>query len=338
MFELLGISLALASLLIFNSLTSVATAGLWRLLGRAARGYSAMARARILFALRVVPALLSILVVVFLLVPSYLAYEPRHTNENVSVKMGILAFLSAIGLGLAIVRSFAAWRATARLTADWLLHSERITLAGIDIETFRIDHAFPVIAIVGVWHPRLFVASHVLEMLTPEEITASVAHENSHLSARDNLKRGLLRACRDALLIVPSGRSLDRAWSEAAEEAADESAARRAHDVALDLASALVKIARNIPNGARPAMPAGVFLIGEELAGNDEVSGIKIRVGRLMVLAGGCSEPSNRQVSDRLLFWIFSGLLLSLVVIIINAPLVFSSVHSLIEHAVFMLR
>ena len=85
-------------------------------------------------------------------------------------------------------------------------------------------------------------------------------------------------------------------------------------------------------------MPAGVFLIGEELAGNDEVSGIKNRVGRLMVLAGGCSEPSNRQVSDRLLFWIFSGLLLSLVVIIINAPLVFSSIHSLIEHAVFMLR
>ncbi len=334
MFELLGISLVLASLLIFNSLASVATAGLWRLLGRAARGYSARARARLLFALRVVPALLSVLVVVFLLVPSYLAYEPRHTSENVSVKLGILAFLSAVGLALAVVRSFAAWRATARLTADWLLHSERITLAGIEIETFRIDHAFPVIAIVGVWHPRLFVASHVLELLTPDEIRAAVAHENSHLSARDNLKRGLHRACRDALLIIPGGRSLDRAWSEAAEEAADESAARREQNVALDLASALVKIARNIPNGARPAMPAGVFLIGDE-----EASGIKIRVRRLMELAVCAqSQTSGQEGFPKVLVWIAIASLLSLLVVIVNAPLVFSDVHVLIEHVVFVLR
>jgi Zn-dependent protease with chaperone function len=334
MFELLGIALLLASLLIFNSLASVASAGLWRLLGRTTPRYSAMARARLLFGLRVAPAFLSILVVLFLLVPSYLAYEPRHTNENVSFKLGILAFLSAVALGLAVFRSFAAWRATARLTADWLLHSERITLAGIEIETFRIDHAFPVIAIVGVVRPRLFVASHVLELLTPEEIAASVAHENSHLAARDNLKRGLLRACRDALLIIPSGRSLDRAWSEAAEEAADESAARRAHDVALDLASALVKIARNIPNGARPAMPAGVFLVGDE-----EASGIKIRVRRLMELAACAhSQTSGQEGFPQVLVWIAIASLLSLLVVIVNAPLVFFDVHVLIEHVVFVLR
>jgi Zn-dependent protease with chaperone function len=334
MFELLGISLLLASLLTFNSLASVVTAGLWWLLGRAKRRYSAMARARMLFALRVVPALLSILVVMFLLVPSYLAYEPRHTNEIVSFKLGFLAFLSAVWLSLAIVRSFAAWRATARLTANWLRHSERITLAGIEIETFRIDHAFPVIAIVGVLHPRLFVASHVLELLTPEEIGASVAHENSHLAARDNLKRGLMRACRDALLIIPSGRSLDRAWSEAAEEAADETAARRAQAVALDLASALVKIARNIPSGARPAMPAGVFLVGDEEAG-----GIKIRVRRLMDLAsGGQSQTSDQEIFPKLLFWTMSAALLSIFVIAINAPVIFPSIHAFIERVVFVLR
>lgn len=339
MFELLGLSLLLATLLTFNSCASVATAGLWRLLGRNTRRYTAMTRARLLFALRIVPALLAIIVVMFLLVPAYLAYEPRHTDESVSLKLGLLAFFSAVGLSLAIARSIAAWRATARLTADWLRHGEPINLPGISIATFRIEHAFPVIAIVGVVRPRLFIASHVLELLTPEEIAAAVAHENSHLAARDNLKRGLLRACRDTLLIIPSGRSLDRSWAEAAEEAADESAAHRERGIALDLASALVKIARKVPSGARPTMPAGVFLIGEELAGDEEVSGIKIRVGRLMALASGCSQPSNQQVSANLLFWIMSGLLLSLVaIIIINAPLIFSSVHSLIEHAVFMLR
>src|SRR5260370_41071034 len=102
MFELLGVSLLLASLLTFNSLGSVVTAGLWWLLGRATRRHSPMARARMLFALRVVPALLSLLVVMFLLVPAYLAYEPRHTNQLVSFKLGFLAFRSSVGLRPAI--------------------------------------------------------------------------------------------------------------------------------------------------------------------------------------------------------------------------------------------
>ena len=333
MFELLGISLLLAALLTFNSFASVVSAGLWRLLGGTTRRISAMARARLLFALRVVPALLAVLVVTFLLVPSYLAYEPRHTNERVSLKLGSLAFLSALGLFLAIGRSIAAWRATARLTADWLRHGRRIRVKGIKIATYSIEHSFPVIAIVGVFRPRLFIARHVLNLLTVEEIAAAVAHENSHLAARDNLKRGLLRACRDSLLIIPSGRSLDLAWSEAAEEAADEGAARRGNGLALNLASALVKIARNIPMGARPTMPAGVFLVGDE-----EASGIKVRVGRLMELAGGCSEVSNQQLSSGLLFVILSGSLLSFVFLLLNAPVIFFRVHTLIEHAVFMLK
>src|SRR6185295_18024879 len=115
--------------------------------------------------------------------------------------------------------------ATSRLTADWLRKAVPIKIEGVAITTYRIDHAFPVIAIVGVLRPRLFVASQVLSLLTPDELAAAVAHENGHLAARDNLKRGLMRACRAALLIIPTGRFLDRAWSEAAEEAADENAA-----------------------------------------------------------------------------------------------------------------
>jgi hypothetical protein len=80
---------------------------------------------------------------------------------------------------------------------------------------------------------------------------------------RDNLKRALMRACRDVLVIVPCGRILDRDWSEVAEAAADEHAARAGATVALDLASALIKIARLIPEGVKPTMPAGAFLIDD---------------------------------------------------------------------------
>lgn len=334
MFELLGLSLLLAALLTFNSVASLVIAGLWRVAGRATNNWTAASRARLLFSLRTLPALLAFLFVALLLVPSYLAYEPRHTVESVSFKLGLLAFLSATGITVSIARGIATHRATRKLTSDWLTQGKPIQVAGINIEAYQIQHAFPLIGIVGFLRPRLFIASQVLELLTPEEVSAAIAHENGHLSARDNLKRGLLRACRDALLIIPSGRLLDKSWSEASEEAADENAARQGNDMALDLASALVKIARIIPLGARPTMPAGVFLLGDE-----ETKGIKSRVRRLIALAASERRASLRSdVLTKILIRGTASVLLLGFVIAATNPYLLSRVHYLIEHVVFALR
>lgn len=334
MFELLGLSLLLAALLTFNSLASLAIAGLWRVAGGVTRDWTAVSRARLLFSLRTLPALVAFLSVALLVVPAYVAYEPRHAAETVSLKLGLLAFLSATGIAISIYRAIATHRATAKLTSDWLEQGRPIQITGLAIEAFQIDHKFPLIAIVGFLRPRLFVASQVLELLTPEEISAAVAHENGHLAARDNLKRGLLQACRDALLIIPSGRLLDKAWSEASEEAADENAARQGKGVALDLASALVKIARRIPQGARPTMPAGVFLLGD-----DETKGIKSRVRRLIALAATDCRPGSRyDVFKSLLVWVPASMLLTMLAVTATSPILLSRVHYLIEHAVFALR
>jgi Zn-dependent protease with chaperone function len=284
--------------------------------------------------LRTLPALLAFLSVALLLIPSYVAYEPRHTAETVSFKLGLLALLSAAGIAVSIYRGIATHRATAKLTSDWLRQGKPVQIKGIDIEAYQIEHTFPLIAIVGFLRPRLFIASQVLRLLTPAEISAAVAHENGHLAARDNLKRGLLQACRDALLIIPSGRLLDKAWSEASEEAADENAARQGNGAALDLASALVKIARKIPQGARPTMPAGVFLLGDE-----ETKGIKSRVRRLIALAASEGRPANRRdASKNLLVWVPASMLLLTLLLMATSPVLLSAVHSLIEHAVFALR
>ena len=117
---------------------------------------------------------------------------------------------------------------------------------------------------VGTIRPRLFIAERVLATLNEEELTAAIAHECGHLSAHDNFKRLLLRVSRDVLMIVPCGRSLDRAWAEAAECAADEQAAQLDTETALNLASALVKIAKMVPVGARAAVPMAAFLVGVE--------------------------------------------------------------------------
>jgi len=334
MFELLGLSLLLAALLTFNSLASLIMTGLWRVAGRFTNDWTAASRARLLFSFRTLPAIIALLAVTLLLVPSYLTFEPRHTAEPVSLKLGLLALLSATGIALSIYRGVATRRATAKLTSDWLQRGRRIEIKGIEIEAWRIEHTFPLIAIIGFLRPRLFIANQVLEILTPEEISAAVAHENGHLAARDNLKRGLLQACRDALLIIPSGRLLDKAWSGASEEAADENAARQGNNVALDLASALVKIARSIPEGARPTMPAGVFLLGDE-----ETGGIKTRVSRLIALAATEYRPaSGRDLVARLCVWGPVSLLLITLVIAASNPFLLSKVHTLIEHAVFTLR
>jgi Zn-dependent protease with chaperone function len=333
-FELLGICLLLAALLTFNSLASLLTGGLWRVFGGATRRWSSLTRARFIFLLRTFPALVAVLFVLLLFAPAYLEYEPRNTGENVSLKLALLAFISAVGIGLAAARSIAAWRVTARLTSGWMAQGTLINLPGVNIETYRIDHAFPVIAIVGVLRPRLFIAAHVLAALTTDEIKASLAHEKGHLTARDNLKRGLLRACRDSLLLIPSGRLLDREWAEAAEEAADEQAAQAGHGVALDLASALVKIARIIPHGARPTMPAGVFLLGD-----DEAKGIRSRVGRLMGLAAVANERKERAgFSLKVFAWSSAATLVILLLLVARHPVVFAAVHTLIEQAVALLK
>ena len=335
MFELLGLALLLAALLTFNSIASLVIAGLWRVAGRATDHWTAAARARLLFSLRTLPAVLAVLFVALLLAPAYIIHEPRHAAESVSLKLGLLAFLSAAGLIVSLVRGIATHRATQKLTSDWLRYGTPIQLAGINIDAYQIHHTFPLIGIVGFLRPRLFIASQVLELLTPAEISAAIAHENGHLTARDNLKRGLMRACRDALLIIPSGRLLDKSWSEASEEAADENAARQGNVVALDLASALVKIARVIPPGARPTMPAGVFLLGDE----KQTKGIKSRVGRLIALAATERGTGSRHdVLANLFAWGPASMLLVGFGITATNPYLLSRVHYLIEHAVFVLR
>ncbi|MGH9874194.1 MAG: M56 family metallopeptidase [Pyrinomonadaceae bacterium] len=333
MFELLGLSLLLAALLAFNSAATLIIAGLWRVAGRATDNWTGAARARLLFSLRILPPVLAFLTVGLLLIPSYLVHEPRHAAETVSFKLGFLAFFSATGIAVSIYRGIATHRATANLTSNWLRQGKPVQIPGIDIKSYEIHHPFPLIGIVGFLRPRLFIASQVLGLLTPEEITAAVAHENGHLTARDNLKRGLLRACRDALLIIPCGRLLDRSWSEASEEAADENAARQGNGAALDLASALVKIARIIPLGARPTMPAGVFLLGDE-----ETKGIKSRVRRLIALATTERRTGSRyDVFTSLFVWVPATMLLAGFVIAATDPYLLTRVHHLIEHAVFVL-
>lgn len=333
MYELLGISLGLSALLTVNAAASLASAGVWRLIRSPLQRCSARTRAEFLFAFRVGPLLLSTLFVGAFLIPAYLLHEPYTTGEVVSGKLATLAALSAIGVLLAISRAVRSWLATRRLLKAWLSAARPAQLPNVLIPTFILRHDFPVLAVVGTFRPRLFVADRVLHALSPDELHAAIAHEAGHLNARDNLKRSLLRVCGDALLMIPCGRSLDRAWAEISESAADEYAAQESSNTALNLAAALVKVAKMVPKGARAAVPVAAFLVG-----NEEDRGIKARVRRLLEMA---SSEDARQRS-------FLRYRLALPLIMVAMPLsavtlhhtnsdVLASLHLLIEHTVYLL-
>src|SRR5918993_697265 len=282
MYEFLGITLVLALLLTINATATMIAAGFGRLSKPLLWKCSARTRAEILFVMRIGPPVVAIVAIAAFMIPSYLIYEPHKTDEFVSWKLGALATLSAFGVGLAIWRGLQSWLATRSLLRGWLASATPIDLEGIGVRTFVLQHSFPIIAVVGAIRPRLFIANHVLDSLSEEELAAAISHEYGHLAAGDNFKRSVMRISRAALLIIPCGRSLDRAWSEASESAADEHAAQQSSQNALNLASALVRIARMIPKGQRQIMPAAVsaFLVGSENA-----PGVKVRVRRLVELS-----------------------------------------------------
>ncbi len=333
MYELLGISLVLAALLSVNAFASLAAASLWRLLAKPTLRWSAHTRARLIFAMRVGPPLLALLTVAVFLLPSYLIYEPYTTREVVGGKLGALALISAIGVVFSLWRGLRSWSATRALLRQWLDGAEPVGIEQVGIPAFLIEHPFPVIAVVGSIRPRLFIARHVIKSLSAEEMQAAIAHEAGHLTARDNLKRVFIRACRDMLTIVPCGRGLDRAWAENAEAAADESAANQGSAVALNLASALIVIARMIPAGGRPTMPVAAFLLG------DETDGVKGRVRRLLDLAGAnAHEPQGLSLAKT---WV-PRLVILTSLLILGVTFLHSSsfveMHLAIEHAVRILN
>jgi Zn-dependent protease with chaperone function len=333
MYTFLGITLVLALLLTINATATMLSAGFGRLFKPWLWKCSARTRAEILFVMRIGPPVLAIIAIVAFMIPSYVAYEPHATDESVSWKLGTLAALSAIGVSLAIWRGIRSWLATRSLLRDWLAASTRIELDATNVPTYILDHSFPIIAVVGAFRPRLFIANHVFESLSEEELAAAITHEYGHLAARDNFKRSVMRVSRAALLLIPCGRSLDRAWSDASESAADEYAAQKSSLVALNLASALVRIARMIPKGQQQNMPAAVsaFL-------NEDTPGVKVRVRRLVELAA--TDPrllvSNASIV-RFTPWFVLALTVAVGIAIESRPQVLAGVHHLVEQVVVVL-
>lgn len=252
-----GVTLALAWFLA----TSVAMSAITMIVAGRVRGSAAS-----LLALRLLPAVLSMAFVTGVFVPSYWRFEPRDFAEGFDVTLTTLAAGGAVLLTASVLRGAAAWYRAARRAQAWTRTAQLLPPVVAGLPAFRIESAEPVLALVGIFRPRLIVTRGLVDALTPEELAASIEHEIGHYRSWDNLKRLAMRAAPDVLHWAPAAGQLERKWAAASEQMADAGASR-SRATRLALASALVKVARLMPAAAASlADPISTLGGGGEIA------------------------------------------------------------------------
>jgi len=328
MYYLIGASLLFTFLLATGIALASMMAGTWRVLEPFCSELRPDTRARLLFGLRVMPIVVSFALILAFILPAFLLYEPLHSGETVGLKLSIVIGLTTFGIAAALFRMFGSWWRTRRLISEWSRNSVPVMMRWASMPVFKLRHPFPVFAIVGIVRPRLFIAEQVLDALEADEIAAVIGHEFGHIAARDNLKRLAMKLCGD-ILIVPLGRSLDTNWSEVSERAADEYAVGLgSRSTALNLASALIKIARILPDKPLPAMPAVSYMLqtGDSLA---------LRIRRLLALAEQESFTTNR--SGRFLMPVVALIAFVMIILATNGRLL-ESIHDISEAVLAILQ
>jgi hypothetical protein len=262
-FLLRGVLLSMGTFFLVYLGLSLALAALWRLLAKRTSRLSSVQ----LFAWRVFPLGAALTVSAFLVVPSFLFLEPAAARETISL-MGML--LACCGLAVAVfglASAFHASRKTARFVAS-CPRTRNLSVTGGNATAVEVAAGRPMLFVAGICHPTLLISEQAGRILEPSEMEVAILHELAHVNFRDNLKKLVLRTCR-----FPFFTGLERSWMQAAELAADDAAVTD-ETSAVNLASALVKVARHSSSSQVPSIAMSLV--------PDADSALGIRVKRLL--------------------------------------------------------
>jgi len=192
--------------------------------------------ANLLFTIRALPLLLAVLVTFGFVLPAFLKFEPRSTSELMGSPLMGLAILGALLLLVIGARALRLISATRQLQKQWQLAATRLRIPAIDVPVYQVDGAVTLLAVSGMFRPKIYVGRQVAATLTSAELSAALIHEMAHVSSLDNLKQFVLR-------ITRLSSQVDVEWMNVSEIAADEVALARGASV-LDLSSAVIKVGR----------------------------------------------------------------------------------------------
>jgi Zn-dependent protease with chaperone function len=221
-------------------------------------------RATLLFLTRLLPTAAGVLGALGALVTNFLT-EPQASSARLGITLVLLAAVAALMLAAAVARAILLWLATRRVLRRWLRDATPIHLPGSPVPAYSLPAAFPIVAVVGILSPRLFIAESILRSCTPSELAAILAHETSHVRRRDNLCRGLMATAPDLLHLVPVGRRLSAAWHRAIERRADAAVHQLGTYGPIHLAQALVRVARLATAPVQPPLPASALYGGGDI-------------------------------------------------------------------------
>lgn len=231
-----------SSFLLYVAL-SILLALIWRL--GSYRIQSASSRA--LFLLRAAPMAVSISVAAILLVPSFIGFEPRGTRETIGVIGAAFTLAGLAVLGAGAAGALRAWKHASRFLSTQVKNASPLASIGASrVIEVTSDLAGPVV--VGIHHPTLLVPRMAKDILSGPELDAAIRHESAHVTRRDNLKKLTLQ-----FLAFPFLSEIGEAWNRAAELDADALSVQDPQE-ALDLASALLKIAQSRSKGPVPSL------------------------------------------------------------------------------------
>ena len=261
-----------------------------------------------LLAVRLLPVAGALVFAVTVVLPAFLSREPYRDREAAGPLLLILAAFALLTLGHGIWRGWRAWTAARSLLQACGPAKRCVVENGCIVQV--VDIPKPIVGVIGGWRPRVVVAESVVSACSRDEFRQVVAHEAAHVSTRDNLKLLLLLACPDALAWTVLGAALTERWRTEAEFAADQRATCDDPQKRLELASALIKVARLFDTGlcARHALTMSVAL--------DDVEG---RVRQLLAPTRATSPRLSKALAS-----------LALLTPVAALPL-YALVHELIE-------
>jgi beta-lactamase regulating signal transducer with metallopeptidase domain len=263
-FEIRLLIATLAAFAVANLLASGTVAALWPQLVRG----DARVRARRLAWLRALPVCAAIAAALWS-ATAFMLFEARDRDETFGTVLTGLALLPVALIATAAARGVRAVLEAVAIRRRWLETAEPVQLRECHLPAWTIESAFPIVAVIGLLRPRLVIARSVLASCPPAEIRAILAHEQAHVTRRDNWMRLLLTVLPDALSWLPVSRRLAASWSAAAEDAADDGAGASGSEGRLALAQALVRVARLAPAAApvrTTPLPATALFRGDDIA------------------------------------------------------------------------
>ena len=237
---------------------------------------SCATQARLLFAVRIFPLLGSALITIVFALPAFLLLERGPVDEDFGTVLFSVCTILLVAAGL--FRVAMARSKTSRVIEGWTKGAQALD-AGAIAPTVQIRRGPPLL-LYGISKPRVLASETAVALLSKGELRVAFRHEIGHLRSRDNLKKMLFHAAS-----FPGMASLNQAWQDAAEFAADEAAVSNCEE-AVDLASALIKLADMSPLEQTPAFTTGLL---------DRSALVRLRVQRLLDWENASSPTALRR-------------------------------------------